>query len=130
MTDLPEPSDIIRQVVADSNRLQAWWAGQLGYSLRHFNQLYNGRGRVSVEFAVRFAALSGVPARSLLRMQADLDLRVYLRVEAETNGRTGKPSRVVEGPNELAGPALDRATRQYDGRLVRNARPTRYTGGR
>lgn len=131
MALLPTATDIIQDVVANSNRDQTWWAKKLGYSLKHFNQVYNGRKRVTVEFAVRFERASHVSARGLLRLQADLDLRNYLLAGTERNGARKKTTvPVVAGPGELAGSPLDRSGRQPGGGMVRNSRPTRYTGGR
>ena len=86
------PAGVIREIVADSNHNQIWWAGRLKYSHKHFNQVHSGRKRVSVEFAVRFEKVTGMSARGLLRLQADEDLRVYLikRSEAERDARLAK----------------------------------------
>lgn len=83
MKGLRTPAEVLQDIVAESNHTQLWWARRLGYSQKHFCQLCTGKVRVTVDFAVRFERVSGMSARGLLRLQADEDLRKYLRHRAE-----------------------------------------------
>lgn len=91
----PSPAEVVSEIVAESPNTQQWWAGRLGYSYKHFNQVCNGRVRVTVDFAVRFEKVSGMSARGLLRLQADEDLRLFIQKQSELERHGGRRTTVV-----------------------------------
>lgn len=68
------PGEVIRETLRDRKVKQVELARRTGYTAKHVSQVIHGRATISADFALAVTEVLGIPAHTLLRMQADHSL--------------------------------------------------------
>ena len=72
--DPTHPGEVIKDEIEYRGISEEKLAAETGISLSALNDVLNGRQPVTIEYALLFEAALGVPAHTLIEMQADYNL--------------------------------------------------------